>query len=113
MPRSEAQAGSTPSRARLTDNTNLEDVSDWLTKILIGIGIAEFDDIVTYLGEIGDLVGQGMGGEGLASGNKIIAVSSILYGFVCGFLFYYFWARVSFLKLLKDAHQESAGAPMG
>ena len=32
------------------DNTNLEEVSDWLTKIIVGLSLVNFDTILKYTG---------------------------------------------------------------
>src|SRR6267142_3576429 len=55
----QAQPTSTPdadtARQRLSDyaaNTNLEQISDWLTKILVGIGLVQFGDISLKFGAI-------------------------------------------------------------
>jgi hypothetical protein len=87
----------TPSEALIQDlyrdNTNLEEVSDWLTKIIIGIGLVEFNQITTLLGQIGDRVGTAVDPTGYYGG-KVIAVGSIVIGFATGFLYYYVWARL-------------------
>jgi hypothetical protein len=39
------------------DNTNLEEVSDWLTKIIVGLGLAQFNNILEFLGTLGTKIG--------------------------------------------------------
>ena len=89
-------------RASLRDNTNLEDVSDWLTKIIIGIGIAQFNKVLTLFWLIAHRVAVGMGPTERIEGNEVVAASSILYGAICGFLFYYFWARLRVYRILQE-----------
>jgi uncharacterized membrane protein len=48
VPRSNTK---TPSRDILRPNRNIEAVSDWLTKILVGLGLVNFRDIGTFLAE--------------------------------------------------------------
>jgi hypothetical protein len=43
-------------------NTNLEQVSDWLTKILIGAGLAELTSIPGGLDQCGGYVAPALGG---------------------------------------------------
>lgn len=83
---------------RYSDNTNLEEVSDWLTKIIVGISIAEFGTIVHFIGDIGNEVGQTINIE---AGGKSMAIGSMIIGFACGFLFYYMWARVILHQTLE------------
>ena len=90
------------SGTQLSDNTNLQDVSDWLTKIIIGFGIAQFGEIIQLLGRVTNKVATGMGDADQVSGNEVIAASAMVYGAVCGFFFYYFWARIHFHRNLMD-----------
>ena len=75
-----------------TDNTNLEDVSDWLTKIIVGLGLVQFGEFTAFLGAMGDAVGSSIATDNAAA--KVVALASILYGFVCAFIFFYVWTRV-------------------
>jgi hypothetical protein len=75
------------------DNTNLEQVSDWLTKIIVGIGLVQFDKIIEFLSRVGTKVGNAVDPTH-SYGGDVIAVGSIVVGFATGFLYYYIWARV-------------------
>lgn len=44
-------------------NTNLEEISDWLTKILVGLGLAEIKYIPTRLQEAGAYIAGSFGGD--------------------------------------------------
>lgn len=85
---------------RYRANTNLEDVSDWLTKIIVGIGIAQFPAVVLFFRGIGDSIGEALGG---AKTDEVIGLASVLYGLVCGFLYYYVWTRLVFQRNLEGA----------
>jgi hypothetical protein len=85
-----------------TDNTNLEEVSDWLTKIIIGIGLAEFADIKKLLGQVAEQVGLAID-PNHQYGGSVIALGSMVIGFATGFLYYYVWARVILRKSLIRA----------
>ena len=37
-----------------TDDTNLEDASDWLTKIIVGLGLVQFGEFTAFIGAMGD-----------------------------------------------------------
>jgi hypothetical protein len=47
-------------------NTKLEQISDWLTKILIGIGLVELARISGYLDALVHEVGDALGGDARA-----------------------------------------------
>jgi len=79
------------SSSRYTANTNLEDISDWLTKIILGLSLVHVDKIISFV----DTVGQGVAAAiGAAQGSKVIAISSMIYGFVCGFITIYAWTNI-------------------
>jgi hypothetical protein len=81
------------------DNTNLEEVSDWLTKIIIGIGLAQFREIGSAVLTIGDRIGSAIDQHGDLGGN-VIAIASLIMGFFTGFLYYYVWARMTLRRSL-------------
>lgn len=65
-------------------NTNLEDISDWLTKILVGVGLVEFQNIVGMLEKIGIRFEDWLGDSELAVQGVIINFS--VWGFFTGYL---------------------------
>jgi hypothetical protein len=79
--------GGNPYRA----NTNLEEISDWLTKILVGVGLVQ-------IGQLPGLLNEAAGGLKLALGNTdasgIFGVAAATYFLICGFLLSYLWTRV-------------------
>jgi uncharacterized membrane protein len=50
----------TRSRDALLPNTNIEEVSDWITKIIVGIGLVNFTDIAAYVRTSSIRMGQSM-----------------------------------------------------
>jgi hypothetical protein len=82
--------GGNPYRA----NTNLEEISDWLTKILVGVGltqIAQLPGVVKNASE-GLRPALGSGVDDVAGG--IFGVAASIYFLICGFLLSYLWTRV-------------------
>jgi hypothetical protein len=81
-------AGTADSRANtIVANTNLEEISDWLTKILVGVGLTQFRPIVasvlSLFAALGPAFGGDPGGTAFAGGLLTYAVAS---GFVSGWL---------------------------
>ncbi len=70
-------------------NTNLEQISDWLTKIIVGVGLVEIGRLVSGLDAVADLV---MLGDG--SGAHAFALGLLIYALVDGFLLSYVWTRL-------------------
>ena len=72
-------------------NTNLEEISDWLTKILVGVGLTQIAQLPDVVNAVATGVGPALGGSP-ASG--VFGVAATLYYLVCGFLLSYLWTRV-------------------
>jgi hypothetical protein len=72
-------------------NTNLEQISDWLTKILVGVGLVQFTTLARHIGDLIDFLGPSLGGEprGRAFAGATVAVFSI-----SGFLAFYLVTRL-------------------
>lgn len=90
-------------------NTNLEQVSDWLTKILVGIGLTQFNTFRQALGEISAQVAMAI--PGLQYAEPIIAGSVVFFSLI-GFLEGYLLARVVlpgvFTRSEEDVHNLKA-----
>ncbi|MFG2819313.1 hypothetical protein ACGFX4_07790 [Kitasatospora sp. NPDC048365] len=79
------------STAGYAPNTNLEQVSDWLTKILLGAGLTQIGTLPHRLRELGEwlspVVGGAAGDHGGAAGFvSALAVYYTVVGFVAGWL---------------------------
>lgn len=86
-----ASAGATGERPEYQANTNLEQISDWLTKILVGVGLTQVREIGDKLHTLSGAVASALGNT---SGNRSFALSLILVYLVVGFLFSYLWTRL-------------------
>jgi hypothetical protein len=85
-------------------NTNLEQISDWLAKILVGAGLVELKSIGLALSALGSTFGT----HGCLGACGWIAAPVIVIGFsVSGFLLTYLWARIYMIEELKRSHQIS------
>lgn len=96
------QVGTGP--ASYAQNTNLEQISDWLTKIVVGVGLVEAEDIAVGFGQ---LSGSAAAAWGLANGSAT-AGAIMLVGAVIGFLRCYVWTRTEFISELERADDQRA-----
>ena len=102
-PTTEGEAFGLPSdRGLLTSyrpNTSLEQISDWLTKILVGVGLVEIKVIPGKLTSLAAYIAKGMGtGEGA----EAFALSLVIYFTACGFVFGFLWARLYLVRLFRE-----------
>jgi hypothetical protein len=74
-------------RAAYLANTNLEQVSDWLTKLLIGAGLTQLGSLTTYLRQLSDRLSPSFGGreESGLIGTALVVEFAVL-GFLVGWL---------------------------
>jgi len=70
-------------------NTNLEQISDWLTKIIVGVGLIEIGRLASGLDSIAESVP--LGGRDSAHG---FALALLIYSLADGFLVSYVWTRL-------------------
>ena len=82
--------GQQPSYKQLV-NTNLEQISDWLTKIIIGIGLVELRRFPDLLNRASEFIAKGLSGKPEA---KVLAAAIIIFFLVQGFFNSYLTTRM-------------------
>jgi hypothetical protein len=65
-------------------NTNLEQISDWLTKILVGVGLTQLQNMPQKLMGLAAYFQSGLGGN--APLTLVIILNSMVLGFFAGYL---------------------------
>ncbi|MEV7092825.1 hypothetical protein AB0M80_08245 [Amycolatopsis sp. NPDC051045] len=92
-------------------NTNLVQVSDWLTKIIVGVGLIEIRKVVDALGVVATRVGVTLGDKtGDPGSGATFVVLIILGGMSVSFLLTYMWASTRFYRVLLQ-QEESPNSP--
>jgi hypothetical protein len=81
-------------------NTNLEQISDWLTKILVGVGLTQLSSIPEGLKEFSVNISPGLGGF---KSSATFGMAMPVFFIICGFLFGYLWTRLYLPTALKQA----------
>jgi hypothetical protein len=102
-------AGGSPQSSALNvlPNTNLEQLSDWLTKILVGVGLTQITQLPPYL--------QGLSKSfdiifaPLAYGGIVALSIMAAFGFG-GFIWAYFESRTSLMKVFGDDDGSASSA---
>jgi len=93
-------------------NNNLEQISDWLTKMIVGISLVQFDVIVEKTKVLALQVTNAMTGcSDTCADNYALGLAVIGFFAAAGFLMMYLWARVYLLldvgtvqdKISRDA----------
>ena len=96
------------------DNTNLLDVFDWLTKIIVGLSLVQIGRLPWVVGQLGRTLAPALGyspdgkyacttaitSEGaIAAIGVTMCLTAVVFAFMIGYL----WARVTFTRLLRDS----------
>jgi len=100
FPRTPEKSGAT---GLLTTNTNLDQISDWLTKILVGLGLVQIGKLAHGIHGLAASLAPGLG-EGAAA--QPFAVGLLVYSAVDGFLLGYLWARTVASRLFREAAED-------
>jgi hypothetical protein len=100
---SDTDKNSNEQHDRLYANTNLEQVSDWLTKIIIGATLVQLGSVVNRFSELATFVSNIFGSP--SAQNKTMTGAIILYSAVFGFFAAYIGARsiLTFLFYLSPS----------
>ena len=72
-------------------NTNLEQISDWLTKILVGVGLIQLGNLAGPLGRLVDSIAAGFGGRPI---DRLMVAGILVFFTVFGFLASYLLTRL-------------------
>lgn len=91
---------------RYVGNTNLESVSDWLTKAIIGVGLVELQEIPRAIWTAASSIATAAPGTPAVS---IVAAMGVL-GFLWGFAIVYLYARTGLLRAMTSAENDAAAA---
>ncbi len=86
-------------------NTNLEQISDWLSKIIVGLGLVELRQIPGHLVGLSDYIAKDMGDPSA----RAFACGLVLFFAVCGFLYGYLYMRLILSHRFREADQKSKG----
>lgn len=85
--------GSSADHFAYTPNTNLEDISDWLTKMLIGVGLVQLNAIPGYIRQIANYWEASIGQSFPAA----YVAALIIFFSSSGFLIGYLWTRLALI----------------
>ena len=116
IPRSASQppAGDQARVADLQANTNMEQISDWLTKLLVGAGLVELKDLPHAIQSAAQFIAPAISSKGEAASPALISVAAaiVIYFSVEGFIGGYIFTRVYFvmvLHLIEERLRHSEG----
>jgi hypothetical protein len=88
-------------------NTNLEEISDWLTKIIVGLGLAHLAQMPGYVRRLTAFVSSSSSVPGAEAFTPNVALAVMVAFGGCGFLLGYLMTRLFLQGALGRAESES------
>ncbi|WP_156341295.1 hypothetical protein [Pseudanabaena sp. 'Roaring Creek'] len=88
--------------AKYGDNDSLEQISDWLTKILLGAGLAQISSISEVLTNLSNRIDSIISGSSLGLFGVLIFIIYVISGFAGGYLWSRFSIRTELSRRDKD-----------
>ena len=79
-------------------NTNLEQVSDWLTKIIVGVGLVQIGRALPVLTRLAENLKAPLGGQ---ASSAAFGLALIISYALLGFVYFYLWSRTGFQEELR------------
>lgn len=79
-------------------NSNLEDISDWLTKMLVGVGLIQLKEIPGYINRVSVYWEQSVG----YNFQSAYVSAVIIFFTISGFLVGYLWTRLALIQDFID-----------
>lgn len=112
LQRDDTQNAAVPFQSVRT-NTNLEQISDWLTKIIVGVGLAQAGKIILAVEDVAARIGPLFvmsGQDATRNASAFVLVVMILFS-ILGFLVGYLWARIYLQEAFNDMEQRAQRQP--
>ena len=94
---------------RYQPNTNLEQISDWLTKVLVGVGLVQLGRLADAASDAITFVGPALSANETAG--RVVAGAVLTYFLIAGFLIAYIATRVWLQRILADGDRDASNDP--
>ena len=101
---SDLPSGETPTSTFYLTNSNLIKVSDWLTTIVIGLGLVNLGKVVPALRSLGHALHEPLGGVAYSGA---VGISVLIVGILAGFVLDYLWTSIRVRELLEEAERQN------
>jgi hypothetical protein len=105
-PNIEVDSATIPPATSYRHNTSLEQISDWLTKILVGVGLVEIKSISAHVWEVAVALRKSLG---VTDGAEGFIVALLIYFSSCSFIFGFLWSRLYLLRWFREVDLQALG----
>ncbi|MET0946033.1 MAG: hypothetical protein ABWY22_11530 [Flavobacterium sp.] len=101
VPRSNVVYETSKAKSRYIGNDNLLQVSDWITKIILGLGLIQINKMPGFFKHVAKFIM-----ENANVSNQALIILIIFYYACIGFLFGYLWTRLYFIRMLENSDDD-------
>jgi hypothetical protein len=95
-----SEPGEVAHTSHFLGNSNLIKVSDWLTTILLGLGLVNLKSVIPAVERLSEILASPLGGAAYSS---TVGLAMCLTGLLSGFLLGYLWTTLKYRELLEEA----------
>ncbi len=100
---SESSNNTNNDKSNFKPSTNLEQIADWLTKIIVGVGLVEIHKIIDRFNQLCISLGNVLKSNNPSEQNGSLVVGSIIVLFsILGFLLVYLWTYLYLIKIQES-----------
>jgi hypothetical protein len=106
LPRSVASGGGRRLEGWFRSSTSLEEIADWLTKILVGLGLVELGKLVHLISRLVDFIGPSLGPASASDSRGAVALGILGLFSISGFLLFYLATRLLLAPAFAHAEEQ-------
>lgn len=103
---SNGNSGNTRNKIDFKPSTNLEQIADWLTKIIVGVGLIEIHKIIVKFNELCIALGAILSTYSKGHNGALVVGSCIVLFSIFGFLLVYLWTHIYLLKIQNSLNKD-------
>src|SRR6516225_4917103 len=108
LPSSTPSSSVSTSAPLFRSNTNLEEISDWLTKIIVGLGLVHLAHVPGYVRQLTGFLSRSGNIEGSEAFTPNVVLAVVVAFGGCGFFIGYLMTRLFLLQAFVRAENESS-----
>ena len=86
----------------IVPNTNLEQISDWLTKIIVGATLVQLGPLTDSIGRLSVIVGKSLGTAKFPIDGAVVGGGVLILYFVAGFIWGYLWCSLRVFREMQS-----------
>lgn len=94
-----ANAGAAGAADEFTHSTNLEQIADWLTKIMVGVGLTQLPKIIQHFNALCHAAGSALDSSTTKNHGAPLAGAILIAFAIAGFLMVYLWTYLYLIRI--------------